>query len=106
MTSSKAGSVQAASPDRPAFHEHNEGTTVDQPTTALDTPEAVLANLAQLRQRQEEDRKARIASIRHARAIGLSNQAIGAALGITEAAVRMMIKRVGDPTSQEERRGA
>lgn len=79
---------------------------MDQPTTALDAPEAVLANLAQLRQRQEEDRKARIASIRQARAIGLSNQAIGAALGITEAAVRMMIKRVGDPASQEERRGA
>ena len=66
---------------------------MDQPTTVLDPREAVLSELDQLRQRQAADRAARLSKIRHARTLGLTNQAIGDALGITEVAVRNMIKR-------------
>lgn len=66
---------------------------MDQPTTVLDPREAVLSELDQLRQRQASDRAARLDAIRHARTLGLTNQAIGDALGITEVAVRNMIKR-------------
>ncbi|MDI9914389.1 hypothetical protein [Rhodococcus sp. IEGM 1379] len=68
---------------------------MDQPTTVLDPREAVLSELDQLRQRQAADRAARLDTIRHARALGLTNQSIGDALGVTEVAVRNMIKRAG-----------
>lgn len=42
------------------------------------------------------ERRTRLHLIRAARAAGLSNQAIGDALGITEAAVRHMLTRHGE----------
>lgn len=77
-----------------------EGTAVDTTTTTLDPREAVLSELDQLRQRQAADRAARLTKIRHARTLGLTNQAIGDALGVTEVAVRNMIKRAESGTSR------
>lgn len=69
------------------------------PVTDMSTSDdkrQALELLAILRQRQEATRLHRIHYMRLARQYGATNFEIGAELGVSEAAVRGMLKRAGD----------
>lgn len=62
-----------------------------KPTTSLQT--AALDLLAIHRDAMRRERRTRLHLVQAARRAGLTNQQIGTALGVTEAAVRFMVKR-------------
>lgn len=55
--------------------------------------EEITAELGKVREQYEDSRELRLAAVKYARSAGLTNQAIGDQLGLTEAAVRQMLKR-------------
>ncbi|MYV26357.1 hypothetical protein GQ649_03985 [Rhodococcus sp. DSM 6344] len=63
---------------------------MDHPS--LPPREAVLLELDHLRKQQEANRLHRIYRVCDARKLGITNQEIGDTLGITEAAVRAIVK--------------
>lgn len=54
---------------------------------------AIIATLKNHDRNYREARRQRIEAVAHARSVGLTNQAIGDALGITEKAVRDTIRK-------------
>lgn len=57
--------------------------------------EEITGELKLAQSQYEDSRQIRLAAVQYARSVGLTNQAIGDQLGLTEAAIRMMLKRSG-----------
>ncbi|WKK11940.1 hypothetical protein QYN14_25680 [Rhodococcus ruber] len=70
-------------------------TDLDTTSTSSELRDRALEILDVLRQRQETNRLHRVHYMQLARQYGCTNQQIGDALGVSEAAVRAMLKRAG-----------